>query len=282
MYLSDLIAAITKELKYLFIEKAGATVIFDTGLNGDYAGSLPICIFSIEDSNESAQLSGNGITRQDYELYFKIYPFEPNAFLSDDGNYSSDLAQVVDDLRVHFTTEDWIVQEMKDLTTNYGFRMSYQGTGKAEPLTMAEGLCLGFSHHFSTIAIDQNTAHDTYPLDINTVNVSGEVDFDMPGTDDTPIPDAPVATAGTSITDDSVTANWGVVSGAKGYFLDVARDELFATLIINNADLGNVLYKSVTGLDPLTDYYFRVRAYSDVRLSEDSNVISVTTLTEES
>lgn len=175
MFLSDLITAMTKELQTFFADLSG-TVILDTGLAQDISGSLPLCIFCIEDSGDSAHLPGQGITRMDYELYFKIYPFEPNSYLSNDSGYSASLADVIDNLRNHLNSEIWLCQEMIDLTTNYAFRIEYQGTTKAEPLQMEAGLCIGFNHHFSSIAFD-NTTQDG--ANGNTTNVnSGTVVFD--------------------------------------------------------------------------------------------------------
>ena len=63
-----------------------------------------------------------------------------------------------------------------------------------------------------------------------------------------------------------------------GYFLDVATDSLFTDFVIENKDEGNYRTDIITGLDPATDYYFRVRCYTDIQMSEYSNVIKVTTL----
>lgn len=172
--LPSLITALQKECKYLFMTNNG-TVIFDEGLE-DYSGSLPILLIQLEDSNESARLSGNGVTRQDYEIYFSVYPFEPNSMNSDDQGYSASLTQIIDDVRTHFVCEIWLVQEMVDLTTNFAFRMTYQGTGKASPLAMEKGLCIGYKHHFSSIAIDNDTTSSTNMI-MTDEGVSGEVDF---------------------------------------------------------------------------------------------------------
>ena len=279
--LSDIIIALQKEMKAFFLS-TGGTYLLDTELQDDITASFPLCILDVSDAPDSARLPGNGVTRMEWNFGLRIYSWEPGAYNPDDGGYSAGLLQIVDDLRNYMENEVWATQEMKDLLTDYGFRLTYMGTSKAEPLQMGEKLCLGYKHLFGTIVVEEATAHDTYPLDIDTVSVSGEIDFSLPGTDDIPIPDAPVAVTATNITSDSFTANWDAVSDAKGYFFDVASDEDFADLIIENIDLGIVLFKSVDGLDPLTDYFYRVRAYSDVRLSVNSNVIKVTTLEDES
>lgn len=176
MILSDIISALTKELKYFFLDKQG-TVLLDTELQGDITASFPLCILEISEAPESARLPGNGFTRMDWSFGIRIYAFEPNAYNSDDGGYSASLMQIVDDVRVHFSNEVWLVQEMKDLTTNYAFRLTYGGTVKAESLEIAEKVALGYKHTFESIAIDSNTRNDTDNENTTNVN-SGTVVFE--------------------------------------------------------------------------------------------------------
>jgi hypothetical protein len=94
---------------------------------------------------------------------------------------------------------------------------------------------------------------------------------------------APVATAATSITQTTMTANWGASTGATGYSLDVSTDGSFASFVTgyNNKDVGNLSSAVVTGLTANTTYYFRVRAYNSGGSSiVNSNMISATTLVE--
>jgi antibiotic biosynthesis monooxygenase (ABM) superfamily enzyme len=97
----------------------------------------------------------------------------------------------------------------------------------------------------------------------------------------TPLP-APLATAATGILTDGFTANWDASIGAIGYYLDVASDAGFTTLLNNsgsgNEDVGAVLTKTITGLTAGTPYYYRVRAYNANSTSGNSNVIPLTTL----
>lgn len=90
---------------------------------------------------------------------------------------------------------------------------------------------------------------------------------------------APNATAATSITSSGFTANWDTVTGATGYYLDLATDNGFSSMVsgYNNLDVGKVTSKAVTGLTASTDYYYRVRAYDGTNTSSNSNTISVTT-----
>ena len=92
-------------------------------------------------------------------------------------------------------------------------------------------------------------------------------------------PPAPTANAATSVTNTAFTANWSSASGATGYQLDVSTNNAFSNYVsgYQNLDVGNVLSSSVTGLSPVTTYYYRVRAYNGVGASGNSGTISVTT-----
>lgn len=96
-------------------------------------------------------------------------------------------------------------------------------------------------------------------------------------------PAAPTANAATNVTSNSFTANWTSVSGVAGYRLDVSMNSDFSSFISGypNRDVGNVTSFSVTGLNPTTNYYYRVRSSNSAGVqSVDSNVRNVTTLVE--
>jgi len=80
----------------------------------------------------------------------------------------------------------------------------------------------------------------------------------------------------------SFTANWSSVNGATVYRLDVSTSSSFSTYVpgYQNRNVGNVTSRSVTGLNPSTAYYFRVRAYCNRirKTSGNSNTVPVTTL----
>ncbi len=90
----------------------------------------------------------------------------------------------------------------------------------------------------------------------------------------------PTATEATNIEAEAFTANWTAVSGAGVYFLDVATNSSFTTLVsgYNNKDIGNVTTYNVTGLNPNTVYYYRIRATIGAGTSFNSSVQSLTTL----
>jgi hypothetical protein len=77
----------------------------------------------------------------------------------------------------------------------------------------------------------------------------------------------------------SFMATWGTVSGAKGYLLDVSTSNSFSSYVdgYHDLDVGNVNGRAVTGLNPGTTYYYRVRPYTDARSGGYSNVMTATT-----
>lgn len=85
---------------------------------------------------------------------------------------------------------------------------------------------------------------------------------------------APTATAATAGTCTQWRANWNAVNGATSYRLDVATDNAFTSMVINDLNVGNV-----TSYDlnlPLGTYYYRVRAVNSCFTSANSNTISFT------
>lgn len=91
----------------------------------------------------------------------------------------------------------------------------------------------------------------------------------------------PVAKPATGITQTGFAANWSAVTGATGYYLDVATDAAFTSFVAGykNIDLSNNTTYNVSPLSCHTTYYYRVRDTSDgcTKLSANSNTIMVTT-----
>jgi hypothetical protein len=78
----------------------------------------------------------------------------------------------------------------------------------------------------------------------------------------------------------SFMASWGNVPGASGYLLDVSTSSLFSDYVngYHDLDVGKVKGRVVTGLNPDTTYYYRVRPYTPSGQGSYSGAITATTL----
>ncbi|MBY0435859.1 MAG: fibronectin type III domain-containing protein, partial [Cyclobacteriaceae bacterium] len=89
---------------------------------------------------------------------------------------------------------------------------------------------------------------------------------------------APINLVATDISSSSFSANWGSVSEATSYRLDVSADN-FNTFVPGFNDKSVVSTNStVDGLSPNTTYKYRVRSMNSGGVSVNSNVIDVTTV----
>jgi len=158
MILSDIIYGLTQELRSLF-NSFGAIgiIILDTEIKDDETYDLPLCIIEINDAPDSVRLPGNGLTQIDFDFTLRIYAYEPNAYIEQDGGYSASLLEIVDKIRNYFELECWQTPEMQMLLSKYGFRLTFSGITKAEPLSQNEKLIMGYRIGFNTIAFDQGT-----------------------------------------------------------------------------------------------------------------------------
>ena len=93
-------------------------------------------------------------------------------------------------------------------------------------------------------------------------------------------PSAPVSSTATGITQTGFVTNWSASVGATGYRLDVSTSNAFSNFVsgYNDLDVTNVTSHGITGLDPNTAYYYRVRAYNAGGISPNSSTITVQTL----
>jgi hypothetical protein len=91
-------------------------------------------------------------------------------------------------------------------------------------------------------------------------------------------PDAPTISGPTGLSRTAFTANWGSVSDAAGYRLDVSTVSNFASFVTGYNDKAiSGTSESLSGLSKGQTYYYRVRAYNAVGTSESSSSTSATT-----
>jgi len=97
---------------------------------------------------------------------------------------------------------------------------------------------------------------------------------EIPAQAETGLPQGPAPTRSSFI------ASWQSIDGATGYRLDVSTTSSFNSYVNGYHDLnvGNVTGWAVTGLDRGTTYYYRVRAYDATGASENSEVMTATTV----
>jgi len=88
--------------------------------------------------------------------------------------------------------------------------------------------------------------------------------------------DKPVSLAANSITNTSFVANWQSVFGSSSYKIDIAKDNGFVQTILSDQTVEGLSY-SATGLDPHTQYFYKVRAINSTGASQNSDAISVST-----
>lgn len=88
----------------------------------------------------------------------------------------------------------------------------------------------------------------------------------------------PLSVASSLVAGNSFTASWGAVAGATDYAIDVSTSNTFSTFLpgYSNASTAGATSLSIVGLNPLTTYYFRVRAVG-ISCSVDSSTVTVTT-----
>lgn len=98
---------------------------------------------------------------------------------------------------------------------------------------------------------------------------------------------APVAGTPAGLSDTFFSARWIAVPGATGYRLDVSEFSDFSIMLSGYDNVfvsGGLTSRLVSGLDPSTNYYYRVRAEgvsgSGPVTSDNSNTIMVTTFAE--
>ena len=90
------------------------------------------------------------------------------------------------------------------------------------------------------------------------------------------LPSTPIAASATNITSTSFTANWGAVSGASNYRIDVSTNSAFTNFVAGyNGLTVTTNFKDINGLTAGAIYYYRVRSTNASGTSSNSNVVSI-------
>jgi len=96
------------------------------------------------------------------------------------------------------------------------------------------------------------------------------------------LPNAPIALAGSDITEASFQANWETVTGVTEYLLYVSQDNFTSSPPQYVSGYDGIIVNSnsqmVSGLDSNSNYYFRLESKVDSRISEPSNSELIQTL----
>ena len=171
--ISDLIRGLTQELK-TFCLTNGGMVIYDTNLHDDITFSLPLIILEVNSAKGSERLPG-GATRMCFDISLTVYSQEPDSYIDDDTIDSTSHLDYGDLVRNYFENEVWATQLMVNLVNNYDFRLTYDGTVKAQNLKTKDTTLKGFQHNFESVAYDFTVAQTDYMTD-TTQGISGAID----------------------------------------------------------------------------------------------------------
>ncbi|WP_348798122.1 T9SS sorting signal type C domain-containing protein [Flavobacterium adhaerens] len=148
--------------------------------------------------------------------------------------------------------------------------------------TVPTGWTITSGQGTTSITVSTGASAQTGNIQVNAVNgcgttyATGEgngykwvVINSVPSAPGTATPDTPTCT--------SFVAKWSYTANATKYFLDVSTSDVFSSYVINNLDVGNNLQYTVTGLNPASTYYYRVRAYNNCGTSTNSNRMNFST-----
>ena len=131
----------------------------------------------------------------------------------------------------------------------------------------------------TSVTVTSGTSGQNGNIQVNAVNGCGTGNGSYQWVTVDPVPSAPGTAAPYSPDCTQFTAQWAYTSYATKYFLDVSTNSSFSTFVTgyNNLDVGNVLNYTLTGLNPGTTYYYRVRAYSNCGTSPSSATMNSAT-----
>ncbi len=157
--------------------------------------------------------------------------------------------------------QDQQLSVLLDWTTVVGassYRVQVATDSNFAFLILDDSTVTGTSHLISSLAHNQQ-----YYWRVQAQNTAGESGFTVPwkfttvvAPPSSPVPESP--DNGAIDQPVALTLEWSVSNSATTYHLQLALDSLFATLVVNDSTLTDTL-RSVTGLQNLATYYWRVR-----------------------
>jgi hypothetical protein len=164
--ISQIMNAFCIEIQAIFAD-TGETVLRDTQYNPSEMAlyTMPVVILSLKDSPDIQQLSG-GVTQAEWAWTIKSYFYDVNSNLDPDAGFSTEAYEIIDKIRNHISKMQWLTQDFKDIVTNYGYKLTLNGTDKAEPLQHDGGICPGFMINYDSIGIDRSTGFTQYSNDV--------------------------------------------------------------------------------------------------------------------
>ncbi|WNM22839.1 fibronectin type III domain-containing protein [Flavobacterium capsici] len=116
---------------------------------------------------------------------------------------------------------------------------------------------------FTETGLTSNTTYYYWVIPYNSGCLGGPLYYlvAMASNSNTTCSDAPTGLTTSGILGNSFTASWDAVPGAIDYRIDVSTTSNFSTILpaYNNLLVGGLTTINVTGLNPTTTYYYRIR-----------------------
>lgn len=123
--------------------------------------TMPLILIYIVDAPDTSRYIG-GMKKSDWQLAFGSYHYNPDADLNDLSAYPASLSIIIDLIADHFATgltgNAWLTSSMTTIWQNYGFKVTLNGIGRADPLGK-DGLLMGWKVNFDSIALSRNTSN---------------------------------------------------------------------------------------------------------------------------
>lgn len=143
-----------------------------------------------------------------------------------------------------------------------GFNYKYVANGSSNYLDVT-GLAVGQTYYYRVSSANECISYYSNVVTATTTSLA-----------------VPTASSATNVACNSFRANWGAVTCASGYYLEVATNSSFTNKVTGYEYLyvpyGYTNYYDVTGLSQSTPYYYRVSS-AEQTISWPSNAISATT-----